>query len=184
MVLASALVFVVPVALGVPVALVFLAVTGLRILLEPAVMDGAVAQRIVAGTQSFPLLAVPLFVLAGELMNASGITARVMRLALVLRPRVSGGLAKTNILPSMMLWGVSGSASGDAAMRSRVLVPQMAARGYTPALRGGAHGVLGAHRAADPARHLAHPLRLRDRHLHRRALPRRRATRACCSPSC
>ena len=130
MLLASALLFVVLVALGAPVALVFLAVTGLWIALEPAVMDVAVAQRIVAGTQSFPLLAVPLFVLAGELMNASGITTRVMRFALVLTRRVSGGLAKTNILLSTMLSGMSGSANGDAAMQSRVLVPQMAARGY------------------------------------------------------
>lgn len=130
MLLASALLFVVLVALGAPVALVFLAVTGLWIAFEPAVMDVAVAQRIVAGTQSFPLLAVPLFVLAGELMNASGITTRVMRFALVLTRRVSGGLAKTNILLSTMLSGMSGSANGDAAMQSRVLVPQMAARGY------------------------------------------------------
>lgn len=130
MLAASAILFVVLVALGVPIAFVFLAVTGLWIAFEPAVMDVAVAQRIVAGTQSFPLLAVPLFVLAGELMNASGITTRVMRFALVLTRAVSGGLAKTNILLSMLLSGMSGSANGDAAMQSRVLVPQMAARGY------------------------------------------------------
>ncbi|WP_048645655.1 TRAP transporter large permease [Nitratireductor soli] len=130
MLLAAAALFVVLVILGIPIAMVFLAIAGFWIVMEPAVMDVAVAQRLVAGTQSFPLLAIPLFILAGELMNTSGITRRVMTFALLLTRRLTGGLAKTNVILSTLLSGMSGSANGDAAMQSKILVPQMTARGY------------------------------------------------------
>lgn len=130
MLIVSAIIFVVLVALGFPIALVFLAITGYWIVFEPAIMDVAVVQRVIAGTQSFPLLAVPLFILAGELMNVSGITNRVMRFALYVTRGMRGGLAKTNILLSTLLSGMSGSANGDAAMQSRILVPHMTKAGY------------------------------------------------------
>lgn len=130
MLLVTGVVFVVLVTLGVPIALVFLSIVGLWIFFEPAIMDVAVAQRLVAGTQSFPLLAVPLFILVGELMNISGITRRVMDFSLILTRGMTGGLAKTNVLLSALLSGMSGSANGDAAMQAKILVPQMKKQGY------------------------------------------------------
>lgn len=132
MLILSAVLFVVLVAMGVPIAMVFLAIIVSWIIFEPAVMDVAVAQRLVAGTQSFPLLAVLLFILAGELMNVSGITRRVMSFAMILTRTMSGGLAKTNVVLSTLLSGMSGSANGDAAMQAKILVPMMSKRGYPP----------------------------------------------------
>ncbi|MFW3615672.1 TRAP transporter large permease subunit [Billgrantia antri] len=77
-------------------------------------------QRIVSATQSFPLLAVPLFIFIGHLMNASGITPRLMRLSTLLAGWMSGGLAQASIVLSTLMGGVSGSAVADAAMQSRV----------------------------------------------------------------
>ena len=122
--------FAVLVALGVPIALVLLALSLMWVASDPAIMDVAFAQRIIAGTQSFPLLAVPLFILTGELLNVSGITRRVMDFAMLLTRPLSGGLAKTNVLLSTLLAGMSGSANGDAAMQSKILVPEMSRRGY------------------------------------------------------
>lgn len=122
--------FAVLVALGFPIAMVLLALSLMWVASDPAVMDVAFAQRIIAGTQSFPLLAVPLFILTGELMNVSGITRRVMDFAMLVTRPLSGGLAKTNVLLSTLLAGMSGSANGDAAMQSKILVPEMTARGY------------------------------------------------------
>lgn len=88
-------------------------------------------QRIVSVTQSFPLLAVPLFVLAGHLMNEAGITSRLIRLSTVLTGWISGGLAQVAIMLSALMGGVSGSAVADAAMEARILGPAMLERGYT-----------------------------------------------------
>ncbi|HEY0919218.1 TRAP transporter large permease [Devosia sp.] len=125
-----AIAFVVLLALGVPIGLILLALSLIYVLLEPAIMDVVFAQRLISGTQSFPLLAVPLFILTGELMNISGITRRVMDFAALVTHRMSGGLAQTNILLSTLLAGMSGSANGDAAMQAKVLVPEMSKRGY------------------------------------------------------
>src|SRR5690606_5129456 len=116
--------------LGVPVGLILLMLSVAYVLMEPALMDVVLAQRIVQGTQSFPLLAVPLFILVGELMNISGISRRVMDFAAVLTRRMWGGLAHTNVLLSTLLAGMSGSSNGDAAMQAKILVPEMVKRGY------------------------------------------------------
>lgn len=88
-------------------------------------------QRLITGTQSYPLLAVPFFILAGHIMNASGITARLMRLAGVLTGHLVGGLAHVSIVLSMFMGGVSGSSNADAAMQARILLPEMRKRGYS-----------------------------------------------------
>lgn len=93
-------------------------------------------QRIVSATQSFPLLAVPLFIFIGHLMNASGITPRLMRLSTLLAGWMSGGLAQASIVLSTLMGGVSGSAVADAAMQSRVLGQGMIKQGYTPGFTG------------------------------------------------
>jgi TRAP-type transport system large permease protein len=88
-------------------------------------------QRIATTTQSFPLLAVPLFVLAGNLMNASGITDRIISLAKVLTGWITGGLAQVAIVVSALMGGVSGSAVADAAMEARILGPAMLRNGFS-----------------------------------------------------
>jgi tripartite ATP-independent transporter DctM subunit len=93
----------------------------------------------VSQTQNFALLAVPLFIMAGNFMNRSGITERLLELASVLTGRLKGGLAQVSIALSALMGGVSGSAIADAAMQSRMLGDGMIARGFT---RGFAGGVL------------------------------------------
>jgi TRAP-type transport system large permease protein len=88
-------------------------------------------QRIASATQSFPLLAVPLCVLAGNLMNVSGITDRIISLAKVLTGWITGGLAQVAIVVSALMGGVSGSAVADAAMEARILGPAMLKQGFS-----------------------------------------------------
>ena len=94
-------------------------------------------QKIVSMTQSFPLLAVPLFVFAGHLMNESGITSRLIRLSTVLTGWIRGGLAHVAIVLAALMGGVSGSAVADAAMEARILGPSMRERGYSRGFIGG-----------------------------------------------
>ncbi|MDK2789047.1 MAG: hypothetical protein PWP07_2292 [Epulopiscium sp.] len=88
-------------------------------------------QRMVTSTQSFPLLAVPFFVLAGNLMNETGITRRLISFSKVITGHMRGGLAQVSIVLSALMGGISGSATADAAMESRVLGPSMIQRGYS-----------------------------------------------------
>lgn len=90
-------------------------------------------QRMVSVTHSFPLLAVPFFILAGVIMNHAGITKRLMALADSLVGHRIGGLAHVNVLLSTFMGGMSGSANADAAVQSKILVPEMSKRGYDPA---------------------------------------------------
>jgi tripartite ATP-independent transporter DctM subunit len=92
-------------------------------------------------SQSFPLLAVPFFVLAGHLMNASGITDRLLKVSLVAVGWMSGGLAQVAIVLSTLMGGVSGSAVADAAMEARILGPAMIAKGYGKAFSAAAIAV-------------------------------------------
>ncbi len=87
-------------------------------------------QRVVAQTQSIAFLAVPFFIFAGNLMNRTGITTRLLRFATLLTRRMTGGLAQVNIVLSTMMGGVSGSAVADSSMQARILGPEMIKRGY------------------------------------------------------
>lgn len=89
-----------------------------------------VFQRYVTSSQSFSLLAIPFFVMAGSIMNYSGISEKLLAFADVLTGHMPGGLAQSNVLLSMLMGGVSGSANADAAMESKMLVPEMTKRGY------------------------------------------------------
>lgn len=118
------------IAIGIPVALA-IAIAGLSFFLTSGAMPPELfIQRIVAVTQSFPLLAVPLFVMTGIVMNYAGITGRMMQFAEAMTGHWRGGLAQVNVLLSTLMGGVSGSANADAAMQSKVLVPEMTKRGY------------------------------------------------------
>ncbi|MEY8141169.1 TRAP transporter large permease [Falsihalocynthiibacter sp. CO-5D18] len=121
------------IAIGIPVAFA-IAIAGLSFFLISGAMPPEIfIQRIVAVTHSFPLLAVPLFVMTGVVMNYAGITSRMMTFAEAMTGHWKGGLAQVNVLLSTLLGGVSGSANADAAMQSKVLVPEMTKRGYDPA---------------------------------------------------
>jgi len=88
-------------------------------------------QQVLSQTQNFLLLAIPLFILAGNLLNESGITERVMKLASVLTGHMRAGTAQSNMVLAASLGGITSSAIGDAAMLSRVLGPSMIKRGYS-----------------------------------------------------
>jgi len=88
-----------------------------------------IVQRLCAGLESVPLLAVPFFVCTGVFMNSSGVTKRIMDFCYVLTKRLPGGLAQVNILLSTFMGGLSGSALADSAMQSKMLVPEMEAKG-------------------------------------------------------
>jgi len=90
-------------------------------------------QKLANACQSFPLLAIPFFILAGELMNTGGITDRLIRFASVLVGRFAGGLGHVVIVSNMIMAGISGSAVADASGTGSVLLPAMIKRGYSPA---------------------------------------------------
>ena len=124
------IVFVVLMAIGMPVAFATGIAGFLFFMTEPAMPMSIGVQKIASMSQSFPLLAVPFFVLAGHLMNESGITSRLLKVSMVAVGWMSGGLAQVAIVLSTLMGGVSGSAVADAAMEARILGPTMVAKGY------------------------------------------------------
>jgi tripartite ATP-independent transporter DctM subunit len=88
-------------------------------------------QLSVSQAQNFALLAVPMFILAGNLMNGAGITRRLLDLSNVLVGHMRGSLAQVNVLLSTLMGGVSGSCIADTAMECRMLGPEMMRRGYS-----------------------------------------------------
>jgi tripartite ATP-independent transporter DctM subunit len=127
-------IFILLLALGTPVVFALLLGPGLSLLLDGETQYfAALLARFYNGIDSFPLLAVPFFILAGELMNSGGITAAIVRFAQSLVGHVRGGLAQVNILSSMLFAGISGSAVADASAIGKMLVPAMERAGYTRA---------------------------------------------------
>lgn len=124
------IVFVILMIVGMPVAFATGIAGFLFFLTTPGMPTSIGVQKIASMSQSFPLLAVPFFVLAGHLMNESGITNRLLRISLVAVGWMSGGLAQVAILLSTLMGGVSGSAVADAAMEARILGPAMTQKGY------------------------------------------------------
>lgn len=94
---------------------------------SPAIL----AQRIISGTQSIPLLAIPFFICAGVFMNYTGVTKRIMNFCNALTKRMTGGLGQVNVLLSTLMGGLSGSNLADAAMEAKMLVPEMEKAGYS-----------------------------------------------------
>jgi TRAP-type transport system large permease protein len=112
-------------ALGMPIAYALI-VCGVALMLQIGMFDSQIiAQNIINGADSFPLLAVPFFMLAGELMNAGGLAKRIVNVALTMIGHVKGGLGYVAILASCMLASLSGSAVADAAALASLLVPMM-----------------------------------------------------------
>ena len=131
--------FVLLLLMGMPVAFA-IAISGCVFFLQhPELPSTIPIQLTLSETQNFALLAVPLFILAGNLMNNGGITHRLLELASVLTGRLRGGLAQVSIMLATLMGGVSGSAIADAAMQARMLGNEMLKRGFS---RGYAAGVL------------------------------------------
>ena len=106
-----------------------------------------ILQRYITSAQNFSLLAIPFFIMAGSIMNYSGISSKLMKFAEVLTGHMTGGLGQVNVLLSLLMGGVSGSANADAAMQSKMLVPEMEKRGYS---RGFSAAITAASSAVTP----------------------------------
>lgn len=118
------------IALRVPIYLALLAISVGYVAINSASNTVAI-QRMFSGLDSFPLLAVPLFVLAGTIMASGGVAARLMGFATTLVGHFRGGLAQVNVLNSLLIGGMSGSANADAAVDAKILVPIMRKQGYS-----------------------------------------------------
>ncbi len=123
--------FTVLLLIGMPVAFAIGISGALFFLQHPELPATIPIQLTVTETQNFALLAVPLFILAGNFLNNSGITHNLLRLASVLTGRMQGGLAQTSIALSTLMSGVTGSSIADAAMNARILGLQMLKRGFS-----------------------------------------------------
>ncbi len=118
-------------ALGMPIAFALL-VCGLALMLHLGNFDTQIlAQNLLEGTNNYPLMAVPFFMLAGELMNAGGISRRIIALAEALVGHVRGGLGYVAILAALVMASISGSAVADTAALAAVLIPLMRNAGYS-----------------------------------------------------
>ncbi|OUL98591.1 TRAP transporter large permease subunit [Variovorax sp. JS1663] len=133
-------------ALGIPIAYALLA-TGVALMWHLDLFDAQIlAQNVINGADSFPLLAVPFFMLAGEIMNVGGLSKRIVNFALALVGHIKGGLGYVAILAAILLSALSGSAVADAAALTALLLPMMVAAGHDKARSGGliaASGVIG-----------------------------------------
>lgn len=117
--------------LGVPVAISMAVASLAFILVSGTVPDVILAQRMIAGVESFPLLAVPFFILAGNLMNIAGVTGRIYAFAVALVGWMRGGLAQVNIIGSVIFSGMSGTAIADAAGIGTIEIKAMKDHGYS-----------------------------------------------------
>ena len=116
---------------GLPVAVAMAGGSLIYILVSGSVPDIVLAQRMIAGIESFPLLAVPFFILAGNLMNVAGITGRIYNFAVALVGWMKGGLGQVNIVGSVVFSGMSGTAIADAAGLGSIEIKAMKEHGYS-----------------------------------------------------
>ena len=119
-------------AIGMPIAFALI-VCGIAMMYHLNMMDAQIiAQNLINGADSFPLMAVPFFMLAGEIMNSGGLSKRIVTVALTLVGHVRGGLGYVVILASCILAALSGSAVADAAALTALLYPMMVKAGHDP----------------------------------------------------
>src|SRR5215212_3324811 len=124
-------------AIGIPISYALLA-SGVALMLHLSMFDPQIlAQNVINGADSFPLLAVPFFMLAGEIMNVGGLSQRIVRLAIALVGHVKGGLGYVTIIAACLLAALSGSAVADTAALTALLLPMMVAAGHDQARAGG-----------------------------------------------
>jgi TRAP-type transport system large permease protein len=133
-------------ALGIPIAFSLL-ICGAALMLHLNMFDAQIlAQNVINGADSFPLLAVPFFMLAGEIMNVGGLSKRIVNLALAMVGHIKGGLGYVTIVAACLLSALSGSAVADAAALTALLLPMMVKAGHNKSSSAGliaACGVIG-----------------------------------------
>ncbi|MCD6406522.1 TRAP transporter large permease subunit [Candidatus Aerophobetes bacterium] len=122
-------IFIILIIIGVPIAFV-LGISSLAYLLRLEMPLVLIPQRMFIGLNSFLLLAVPLFVVAGKLMNETGITDKLVDFASLLLGRLRGGLAYVNIVASMLFAGITGTGAADTSAIGSVMIPAMIKQGY------------------------------------------------------
>ena len=124
-------------ALGIPIAFSLL-ICGAALMWHLDLFDAQIlAQNLINGADSFPLLAVPFFMLAGELMNAGGLSRRIVQFAMALVGHIPGGLGYVAIVAAVIMAALSGSAVADAAALGALLLPMMVAAGHDRARSAG-----------------------------------------------
>jgi len=131
------LAFAVLLMIGVPLAYALGLSSLLYFLIEQPDLAVVVPQRIFSGMNNQALIALPLFILMGQVMNASGITARLIDLAMAIVGRLRGGLGLVNVFSSMIFGGISGSSTSDTASIGSVMIPEMKKRGYSAGFASG-----------------------------------------------
>ncbi|MEZ0221694.1 TRAP transporter large permease subunit [Tardiphaga sp. 1201_B9_N1_1] len=124
-------------AIGMPIAFALI-ICGVALMTYLDIFDSQIiAQNVINGVDSFPLMAVPFFILAGEIMNTGGLARRILNFAIALVGHLRGGLGYVAILTSCILASLSGSAVADAAALGALLVPMMVAAGHNRASAAG-----------------------------------------------
>ena len=125
-------IFIFLLAAGLPVVFALLIAPGLSLFLDgEVVFYKALLSRLYNGMDSFPLMALPFFILAGQLMNSGGITRSIVEFSQSMIGHVRGGLAQVNICSSLLFAGLSGSAVADASALGKIFIPAMSESGYS-----------------------------------------------------
>ena len=135
--LTLALSLVVFLVLGVPIAYALGLSSLLYFILEQPDLVVVLPQRVFSGMNNYALMSLPLFILMGQVMNASGITTRLIDLSMAVVGRLRGGLGLVNIFSSMIFGGLSGSSTSDTASIGSILIPEMKRRGYAASFASG-----------------------------------------------
>ncbi len=129
-------IFFVSMGLGIPIGMAMLVTSLVMVLFFSDLPLVLVPHIMMNGLTSFELLAVPLFILAAEIMNSGGLTNRIIRASLVIAGRIPGGLAQVNIVAAVIFSGISGSALADAAGLGRIQIRSMTHAGYDTGFAG------------------------------------------------
>ncbi len=137
MLLLGVILFLVAVLLGLPISFALLMASAPTFLTGDYLPTSIAVQKMVQVTQSYPLMAIPFFVVAGNIMAASGIARRLVDFSRVLVGWMVGGLAQVSIILSLLMGGIAGSAVADTAMQSRLLGGPMIAKGYSKGFTAG-----------------------------------------------
>lgn len=130
MLILIAVIFFVLLIMGMPIAFCMAISAAFAILLNPSLPATVIAQKIYTAVDSISFIAIPLFMMAGSLMNSTGITDKIIRFFKNLVGHITGGLAHVVVLTGMLMAGVSGSSVADAAAISTIMVPQLEKNGY------------------------------------------------------
>lgn len=118
--------------LNVPIAIALIGTAAIMMCVSTGFSTQILAQGVIRGVDNYPLLAVPFFMVAGEIMNKGGISVRIVRFADALVGHIRGGLGYVTVISGMIFAGVSGSAIADTAALGSVVIPVMREKGYDP----------------------------------------------------